>query len=486
MPDFTSHTRWQLDSAAIPSLSAPEVAAPAASLSVSELDGRRHSAVPESISEAVRTAFVDGVDVDVQRLPCAPSLDPLLSPVANTLHKIAQIARDNGIHLHGELFSAADAFFVAHDGIANAHWLCGCSLEVVPSTDFNLPVGSILMVLQDELRRVIDNGCTWRALRAAFKNIVARVAPKSGLVFLLKKAGLVIGSALLGTAGALLLGVLGVFAGSWLGAKIGRHLREWSYAIARAQLLLHGRHMGLAIPKYYEDAVQDIGKAVTEQQTQLAKELRRNRLDWYRTLLRLRRDEDKAIDAFLEEVGEIIEYTSAKQRRDLARRESCFEPNPMVRILGPVLRPFGCRTARDRLKALHEEFAAAEERLDSARARLQSGSRVVRLLRVFAWLQEVTVNSARMGRAVDTLIAPIKEIDEQRDTILTGFPATEQAIVQKNAKMLAHVCEGIAKSCLNKVTKETQEADRKIETLQTRGKEIGLTVEVKRTWKSAA
>ncbi len=144
---------------------------------------------------------------------------------------------------------AADLFSLTHDGIPNAHGLCGCTLEVVPSADFHLPpLGGILMVLQEELRRAIDNGCTWKALRVAFKNIVARVAQKSGLVFLLKKAGIVIGSALLGTTGALLLGVLGVFAGSWLGAKIGRRLLEWSYMIARSQLLLLGQHMELVIP----------------------------------------------------------------------------------------------------------------------------------------------------------------------------------------------------------------------------------------------
>jgi hypothetical protein len=460
-------------------LSTPEIAALLASFSFCEISVPRRSAVPAAISEALRASFVDGVEVDVGRLPCTPSLDPLLSPVANVLHRIEQIACDTGVHLHGECFSAADLFFVTHDGISNAHWLHGCSLEVVPSADLHLPVGSILMVLQEELRRVIDNGFTWKALRAAFKNIVARVAPKSGLVFLLKKAGLVIGSALLGTTGALLLGVLGVFAGSWLGAKIGRYLLEWSYAIARSQLLLHGQHMELVIPRLYEEALHDIRKAATEQRAQCEKELRRSRLNQYRTLLKLRRAEDEEIDVFLDQFREILDYMSVKQRRNLARIQPHLEPTLIARL-------FRRKTARDRVKFLHKEFDAAEERLNSGRACLDSPGRMARLTHVLAWFGQVTVNSARMGHALAAFTASIKAIEEKRAGVLKGFPATEHDVIQNHAKALSEVCERIAEACMQKITKETQEADRRIEILQTRGKEIGVTVEVKRSWKSAA
>jgi hypothetical protein len=312
------------------------------------------------------------------------------------------------------------------------------------------------MVLQEELRRVFDDGCTWKALRAAFKNIVARVAPKSGLVFLLKKAGLVIGSALLGTT--LLLSVLGVFAGSWLGAKIGRGLLEWSYAIARSQLLLHGQHMELVIPKYYEEAVRDIGKAAAEHLAQCAKELRRNRLAQYRALLRLRRAEDEAIDAFLEQFRDILEFMSAKQRRNLRRLRPHFEPS----LLGRLFRQ---KAAQECVKILQDEFTAAERRLDSARACLESESRMARLRRVLALFREVSVNSARMERALGAFTASIKTIDEKRAGVLRRFPATEHEIIEKHIKALAQVCEGVAEAFTQKITKETQEADRRIEIL---------------------
>jgi len=90
-----------------------------------------------------------------------------------------------------------------------------------------------------------------------------------------------------------------------------------------------------------------------------------------------------------------------------------------------------------------------------------------------------------MGRALEEFIKSLKKIDEQRVTLLSCFPSTEHEIVQKNAGTLADVCERIAKTCLEKVTKEIREADRRIEALQSRA-EIGLTVEVKRTWNSAA
>jgi Asp-tRNA(Asn)/Glu-tRNA(Gln) amidotransferase C subunit len=434
--------------------------------------------VPEAVSEALRTSFIDGVEVDVRRLPCAPSLDPLLAPVANVLHRLQQTVRKTGVHLDGECFSAADLFILTH-GVPNAHWLCGCSLEVVPSADFHLPLGGILMILQEELRRVIANGCTWKALRTAFRNIVARVAPKSGLMFLLKKAGVVIGSALLGTTGALLLGVLGVFAGSWLGAKIGRRLLEWNYAIARSQLLLHGQHMELIIPKYYREAVRDIGKAAAERRAQCEKELRRNRLAQFRTLLRLRRAEDVAIDTFLEQFRNILEFMGVKQHRNLGRVRPYCEPS----LLGRLFRK---KAVRERGKILQGEFTAAERRLHSGRACLESESRMARLGRVLVFFREVSVNSARMERAFGAFTASIKTIDENRAGVLRGFSVMKHEIIEKHLKALAQVCERVAKAFTQKITKETQEADKRIEIFRTSGREIGCIVEVQKPWKSAA
>jgi hypothetical protein len=57
------------------------------------------------------------------------------------LHRVEQIVRKTGIHLHGEFFSAGDLFFLTHDGIPNAHWLCGCSLEVARSENRKRPAG---------------------------------------------------------------------------------------------------------------------------------------------------------------------------------------------------------------------------------------------------------------------------------------------------------------------------------------------------------
>ena len=479
MPDPWSRTRWRLDSSpSLAELSAPSIAAPGVSLSVREISAPPHSSVPEALSEALRTSFIDGVEIDVRRLPCAPSLDPLLAPVANALHRVEQVARKTGVPLHGECFSSADLFILTH-AVPNAHWLCGCSLEVVPSADFHLPLSSILMVLQEELRRVIDNGCTWKALRAAFKNIVARVAPKSGLVFLLKKAGIVIGSALLGTTGALLLGVLGVFAGSWLGAKIGRRLLEWSYAIARSQLLLHGQRMELVIPKYYEEAVRDIRKAAAEHLAQSAKELRRNRVAQYRMLLRLRRAEDEAIDEFLKQFRDILEFMDAKQRRNLRRLRPYCVPRPLGRL-------FRQKAVRERVKILQDEFTAAEGRLDSGRACLESESRMARLERVLAFFREVSVSSARMERALGAFTASIITIDEKRAGVLSGFPATEQKIIEKHIKALTREYERVAEALTQKITKETREADRRIEIFRSCGREIGVMVEVQKPWKSAA
>lgn len=481
LPDFGSRPRWQLDSSsALAGLSTPEIPAlGASSVSVREISASPHLAVPDALCEALRASFVAGVEVDVRRLPCGPSLDPLIAPVANVLHQVSEIARKTGVPLHGEELAAADLWFLRHADVANAHWLCGCTLEVVPSAAFHLPLGNILMVLQEELRRVLDNGCTWKALQGAFKNVVVRVAPKSGLVFLLKKAGFVIGSALLGTTGALLLGVLGVFAGSCLGSKIGRRLMEWSYAIARSQLLLHGQHMELVVPKYYDEAVRDIAKAGVDRRAHCGRELRQNRLTQYRALLRLRRDEFAVIDIFLGEFRDALEYMSAKQRRNLRRLRPSLEPTLWERL-------FQRKAAQERIKILQDEYAAAERRIDSGRARSESESRIARLGRVMTFFRKVSVNSARMERVLGAFTASIKAIDEKRADVLRDFPASDYEIIERHNKALTHVCEEVTVAFAQKITKETQEADRIIDIVRARGREIGVTVEVQKPWKSAA
>jgi len=91
-----------------------------------------------------------------------------------------------------------------------------------------------------------------------------------------------------------------------------------------------------------------------------------------------------------------------------------------------------------------------------------------------------------MERALGAFTASIKTIDEKRASVLTGSPATEHEIIEKQVKALAQVCEGVAEAFTHKIRKETREADRRIEILRTRGREIGVSVEVQRPWKSAA
>jgi hypothetical protein len=313
----------------------------------------------------------------------------------------------------------------------------------------------------------------------AFKNVIARVGPKFGLSFVLKKAGLVIGAAVLGTTGALLLGVLGVFAGSLVGTKLGRKLLEMSFAVAKADLLLHGKRMALEIPRIHQSARTAIEKVALEHRDQCEAALRRNRRAAYMRLLRLRRAEDEAIDQFLNKrFPELLDGFQARHGRNNAHLRRHVESHWLSRL-------FHAKETRSRLLQINQAFAQANARRERGRACLQADNRWKRLGQAITWFGEVTVYSIQMSRAVEELKGSLREIEAQRAREVTAFAQSEVGIARSYRDSLHSVCQKIVRNSLEEVCRETNIADQKIKTVESCGRDIGITVEITKSWVAA-